>query len=88
MRLRELAGTDGFLGWRWIFIIEGLITVAISLYCLFTVPDWPNKATFLNDEERKLLKTRIFEHASQARMDHLNAKAIKRSLRDWKIWLR
>ena len=41
-----LAGTDGYLGWRWIFVIEGVISVAIGLICLFTIPDWPNKATF------------------------------------------
>ena len=83
-----MAGTDGYNGWRWIFIIEGLISVVIGLYCLFSVPNWPEKATFLNDDERLLLKTRIFEGASQARMDRLDAKAIKRSLSDWKIWLR
>ena len=82
-----MAGTDGYKGWRWIFIIEGLISVAIGLFCLFTVPDWPDKATFLNDDERQLLRIRIFEGASQARMDRLDAKAIKRSLKDWEIWL-
>ena len=83
-----MAGTDGYLGWRWIFIIEGLISVAIGLFCLFTIPDWPDRATFLKDEDRKLLKTRIFEGASQARMDRLDSKAVRRSLKDWKIWLR
>lgn len=83
-----MAGTDGYLGWRWIFIIEGLISVAIGLYCLVAIPNWPDKATFLADEDRKLVKTRVFEGASQARMDHLNASAVKRSSRDWKIWLK
>lgn len=83
-----MAGTAGYKGWRWIFIIEGLISVVIGIFCLFTVPDWPDNATFLNDDERLLLKTRIFEGASQARMDRLDAKAIKRCLKDWKIWLR
>ena len=83
-----MAGTDGYLGWRWIFIIEGVISVAIGLFCLFTVPDWPDKVTFLNEEDRQFLKTRLFEGASEAKMDRLDAKAIKRSLSDWKIWLR
>ena len=83
-----MAGTNGYLGWRWIFIIEGLISVAIGLFCLFTTPGWPDTATFLDNEERNFLKTRIFESASQARMDNLDAMSIKRSLRDWKIWLR
>lgn len=31
-----MAGTGGYLGWRWIFIIEGLISVVIGLFCFFT----------------------------------------------------
>lgn len=83
-----ISGADGFLGWRWIFIIEGLVTVAIGLFGLFTIPNWPDKATFLTNEERNLLQTRVSEGTSQASMDRLDAKAVKRSLRDWKIWLR
>lgn len=83
-----MAGTGGYLGRRWIFIIEGLISVVIGLFCFFTVSDWSDEASFLDTEERQLLKARIFEGASQARMDRLDAKAIKRLLGDWKIWLR
>ena len=69
-------------------MIEGLISVVIGLFCFFTVSDWPDKAWFLDTGERQLLKARIFEGASQARMDRLDAKAIKRSLGDWKVCLR
>ena len=51
--------------------------MAIGLICLFTIPDWPDKVTFLGDEERKLLKTSIIESASWARIDHLDASAVK-----------
>lgn len=83
-----LAGTDGYLGWRWIFIVEGLISVGIGLLSLFIIPDWPEKATFLNEEERRILKQRVSEGSSQARMDHLDARAMKRSFGDWKVWVK
>ena len=83
-----LSGTHGYLGWRWIFIIDGAVTVGIGLLCFFTIPNWPERAAFLSEEDQKLLKRRLVEETSQARMDRLDANAIKRSLKDWKIWLR
>lgn len=75
-----MAGTGGYLGWRWIFVIEGLISVVVGLCCFFTVSDWPDKASFLDTEERQLLKARIFEGASQARMDRLEQKPLNAHL--------
>ena len=37
--IAEMAGTGGYLGRRWVFIIEGLISVIIGLCCFFTVSD-------------------------------------------------
>lgn len=62
----ELAGTDGYLGWRRIFIIEGVISVAIGLICLFAIPDWLDKTTFFPPRRRaQILKPSILESASQ-----------------------
>lgn len=30
---------DGYLGWRWIFITEGLISAVIGLFRFFTVSE-------------------------------------------------
>lgn len=51
----------------------------------FTV-DWPEKAKFLNDEERKMLMARLAEDGGEAKMDHLDKRAAKRVLTDWKIY--
>ena len=42
----------GYSGWRWIFIIEGLLTVLATCVGLLFIPDYPEKSKFLNSEEK------------------------------------
>lgn len=82
-----MAGVGGYNGWRWIFIIEGLATVVAAVASKFLIVDWPEKAKFLNDEERTLLLSRLKDDHGEARMDRLDRSAWKRILGDIKIWL-
>ncbi|KAI0306958.1 major facilitator superfamily domain-containing protein [Multifurca ochricompacta] len=58
---RNLNGKAGRSGWRWLFIIDGIITVPIALYGFFIFPDVPatTKAFYLSDEERVLSSSRL-----------------------------
>jgi sugar phosphate permease len=42
----------GYAGWRWIFILEGILTVVVALLSFFLVHDFPETAKFLTSEER------------------------------------
>lgn len=59
--LANLEGKGGYRAWRWIFIIEGLITCVVSFYFFFVIPDFPENAKFLNESEREFIKKRL-EH--------------------------
>lgn len=37
--IAKMDGIGGYGGWRWIFIIEGLVTVLFGILCPFLVPD-------------------------------------------------
>lgn len=50
------------------------------------VVDWPETATFLSNDERKLLIARLAQEAGDARMDRLDKRAAKRIFSDWKIY--
>lgn len=68
-----------------IFIIEGLFTIVMSVVSYFWLVDWPVDSKFLNDEERKVLLTRLsHNNEGEARMDRMNWR---RCLTDWKVWL-
>jgi len=85
--LANMAGIAGYNGWRWIFIIEGLLTVVVAALGKFFIVDWPETSKFLNPEERALLLRRLREETAEARMDTLDKKATKRILTDWKIYV-
>ncbi|PGH00910.1 hypothetical protein AJ79_08065 [Helicocarpus griseus UAMH5409] len=60
---KSLDGARGLSGWRWLFIVDGLITVPIALYGIFLFPDTPatTKAPYLNADERALAVSRVPE---------------------------
>ncbi|KAI1802408.1 MFS general substrate transporter [Daldinia bambusicola] len=55
--LQNMEGVGGYEGWRWIFIIEGLMTCIISLFIFWLCPNFPHEAQswFLSTQERNRL---------------------------------
>lgn len=44
----KMNGIGGRQGWQWIFILEGLLTILVSLFAYFVVPTWSYKAKFVS----------------------------------------
>jgi hypothetical protein len=80
-------GIQGYGAWRWIFIIEGLVTVVVALVSKFFIADWPETAKFLSADEREQLLSRLYEDTGVATMDRIDRKSTKRVFGDWKIWV-
>ncbi|TVY85406.1 Pantothenate transporter liz1 [Lachnellula suecica] len=59
----SLSGAKGLSGWRWLFIIDGLITLPIAIYGLCLFPDTPSttSAFYLTSSERALAISRVPE---------------------------
>jgi MFS transporter, ACS family, tartrate transporter len=57
--LLELHGLAGFSGWQWLFILEGLPAVILGVWVLHYLPDGPDKAAWLEVEERAALFMRL-----------------------------
>ena len=50
---------SGLEGFRWLFIIEGLITIVSVLLVVFFLPDYPARARWLSDDDKKFIEDRI-----------------------------
>ncbi|KAL1953680.1 hypothetical protein VTO42DRAFT_2391 [Malbranchea cinnamomea] len=85
--ISNMDGVGGYRSWRWVFILEGLLTVIIAVASKFIIVDWPETATFLNEDERRMLLARLMEDNGDVRMDRLDKKALKRCFMDPKIYL-
>ncbi|KAL4900423.1 hypothetical protein BDW74DRAFT_188271 [Aspergillus multicolor] len=51
--IAKMDGVANYAGWRWIFILEGILTVLVGVVAPFAMHDFPETAKFLTDEERK-----------------------------------
>ncbi|KAL8656803.1 MAG: hypothetical protein Q9226_002557 [Calogaya cf. arnoldii] len=54
-------GKRGLRAWRWLFIIEGVITIVIAFTAYFVLPDFPRTTTWLTEDERQLAIWRLDE---------------------------
>ncbi|KAI8996642.1 MFS general substrate transporter [Trametes punicea] len=83
-----MSGTAGFLGWSWIFIIEGLATVVVGFISFFILVDFPHTAKFLTPEERAyVVHRKKYDNSSVGEEEHFELRHIWETLLDWQIWL-
>lgn len=82
----EMDGIGGKAGWAWIFIIEGIITLAVAIAAYFVMNDYPDTAKFLTEDEKHEVKRRLTEDRSSL-ADEFNRKFFFDALKDWKIWV-
>jgi MFS family permease len=61
----HLNGARGMLAWRWLFIIEGVITIFIALCSYLILPNFPRTTTWLTEEERQLAVWRLEEDVGE-----------------------
>ncbi|KAI1328921.1 major facilitator superfamily domain-containing protein [Xylariaceae sp. FL0255] len=60
--------------WRWLFIIEGSLTVSFAIFAFFYLPKNAGEARFLNDEEKALAYHRIQVDSSSVVDEQFNFK--------------
>jgi ACS family tartrate transporter-like MFS transporter len=65
--LLEMHGFLGLKGWQWLFIIEGLPAVGLGLIALRFLDDKPERANWLEPEERQALSRTLAAEADEAR---------------------
>ncbi|KAH8886029.1 permease of the major facilitator superfamily [Thozetella sp. PMI_491] len=85
--ISKMDGIGGYAGWRWIFIIEGLITIVLSFCSIFWIVPFPEKSTMFSPEDKAVLLARIAEDGGQVSHDHFDLKSFAKNVLDWKIWI-
>ncbi|KAF4464145.1 MFS transporter [Fusarium albosuccineum] len=79
--LAAIGPRGGLEGWRWILIIEGLMTVAAGSIVFFTLPNNLTTARYLTPEERDWAMKRL-------ERDHgINWGEVRRGVLNVQVWL-
>ncbi|KAI9265586.1 major facilitator superfamily domain-containing protein [Sporodiniella umbellata] len=67
-----LDGAHGMRGWKWLFIIEGLIAVVIGVCGFFLLPDFPHNTRFIQGDMRELAMQRLDRQGKRNTASGLN----------------
>jgi MFS transporter, ACS family, tartrate transporter len=71
--LLGLDGAMGLKGWQWLFVIEGIPSVLLGIVTWFYLTDRPNKADWLNAEQKAWLASKLqAENAAKQTAKHLS----------------
>jgi MFS family permease len=76
-------------GWQYLFIIEGVCSLAIALVAPFWLAIGPGTAWFLTPAEQSYAENRMMiDAAANFESTHkLSRRDIKEAILDWKLWL-
>ncbi|KAL0261422.1 hypothetical protein SLS55_002852 [Diplodia seriata] len=80
-------GAHGLAGWRWLFIIEGILTFSISILSLFTLADHPLSTRWLTPSQRALAHARIQRDTVGGESDRGARAGLMQALRDPRLYL-
>jgi MFS family permease len=79
-------------GWRWIMIIEGILTVVIGVMAYFFLPNSVSTARFLSDKERIISQARLSLNSkgttqSMSEPEKFRWSEVRRGIINAQLWL-
>lgn len=84
--LTQIHGPNGFSGWRWLFCVEGAMTLLVVPIFYFIFPKTPTTAWFLTDEEKRMMELRYENDDSWGYHEQFSWKEVRKGLLDPKWW--
>jgi MFS family permease len=86
--LLKLDGRHGIAGWRWLYIVEGALSIGIAALLWYGMPDSYEDAKFLNEDDKALMRLRAIKHDRYMRLNEsFDKKEVVKAFKDKKLWM-
>ncbi|RDI78967.1 hypothetical protein Vi05172_g11047 [Venturia inaequalis] len=83
-----LDGVRGLAGWRWLFIIQGAFSIAVSFGAFALLPDSPLKTRWLTAQERELAHSRMVLDTTAHREEGSSVwTGLREAVGDYRTWI-
>ncbi|KAI0123601.1 major facilitator superfamily domain-containing protein [Xylariales sp. AK1849] len=84
-----LDGVNGLAGWRWLFIINAIITLPLALVGYFIWPGTPARPNrlFLKKSELDLARSRLTKAGSQVQSTPFSFNLLRRIFTNWHFYI-
>jgi D-galactonate transporter len=83
--MNDMAGINGWAGWQWMFLIEGLPAVALGVMAWFLLEDRPGQAKWLSQREKEVIERTLQQ--DQADLGPAHHGSLLGAMRDPKIYI-
>ena len=80
--LQTFAGVNGWAGWQWLFLIEGIPTVLLGIVVWFYLDDKIESAKWLSPDEKRLLRDAVQRDNAQT-----PSHSFGQAVRSAKVWI-
>ncbi|KAE8227342.1 hypothetical protein CF319_g169 [Tilletia indica] len=84
--LGRMNGIGGRRGFEWIFIIEGLLTILVSLIAYFIVPNYPAKSKRFTPREKEIIRARLAADSDALDEEPFSWSAVGSAVKDPFVW--
>ncbi|OAL36510.1 hypothetical protein AYO20_04126 [Fonsecaea nubica] len=85
LSLVRVGDGDYARGWRWIFIVEGIITIVCGVAAPWLLIDFPERATWLTPRQKYIAQARLQQDRASTEFIHPSFIEALRIARDWKL---
>jgi MFS family permease len=82
----KMHGTAGLEGWRWLYILQGIVTFFVAIISMFILPDEPSNTRWLTPDERELAQTRVSVDTVAIRVNTSTLAGLKDAVTDMRLW--
>lgn len=83
----KMEGVAGLEGWRWLFILQGLISFAVAVGSAFILPNEPSKTWWLTQDQKQLAEARISGDTVGKTSESTVWTGLNDAVRDPKLWV-
>ncbi len=84
--MQFMNGMNGWAGWQWLFLIEGIPAVLLGFVVLAYLDNGPKDAKWLTAEEKALVTSKL-EAENNSKLSGGGHHNFMDSLKDYKVWL-
>ena len=83
--LQYLNQVGGLRGWQWLFLLEGIPAVVLGVIAMYYLTDRPERAHWLNEEERSWLSAQV--SGEEAYRQERHGLTLWQAATDRRVWI-
>jgi MFS family permease len=83
--MQFMDGVNGWRGWQWLFLLEGIPSVIVGVLVFVLLPNGPRNARWLTPQERDAILERLAEDEA-GKKDLVQRHSFMDAFRDGRVW--